>query len=86
MKHIQMFKQEGKEIVPVESEEEGEYLSRVCGPSNVIYDVGGNLTKLQDSLVKGLSGYDKDEIDESFEKKSELKWGITLRLGRLCPH
>jgi len=40
MNELHIFKQDEFEIIPIESEEEVDYLSRCYGSMNVVYDMG----------------------------------------------
>jgi hypothetical protein len=46
MRHLHSFKEDGMEVIPVESKEEGDYLSENYGILNIVYDIKGSLTKL----------------------------------------
>ena len=84
IKHLQAFKQDRMEVVPVESKEEADYLSEGFGMSNVIYDVGGSLTKLQGSLDAGAGKQGRyRELSGPSEKSWVLRWDIKIRLCKL---
>ena len=73
------------EIIPVEREEEAHYLSRRYGIGNVVYDIGGSLTKLQSSLEAGTRNQGGCRELRQSERECELKWGIKIRLCKLVP-
>lgn len=87
IRHLQSFKEDGKEVIPVENEEEASYLSENYGIWDGIYDVKGSLTKLQDALDAGRGQQDRfRELGSLSEKECELGWGIKMRLCELDVH
>ncbi len=81
MKHLQIFKQDGIEVIPVGSEEEADYLSEQYGMRNVVYDIGGGLTNLQRSLEAGVANHGKyRNLGSPYEKECMLRRGIGIRL------
>jgi hypothetical protein len=75
------------DIIPVENEEEANYLSEKYGVRNSVYDIKGTLTKLQGSLEAGQGQRDRScEPGRLSEKECELGWGIKMRLCRVNVH
>jgi hypothetical protein len=73
MRHLHSFKEDGMEVIPVESKEEGDYLSENYGIRNIVYDIKGSLTKLQGSLEAGQGQLDRiHELSSLSEKEFEL--------------
>jgi hypothetical protein len=87
MKHLQSFKDDGMEIIPVDNEEEANYLRGEYGIRNGVYDIRGSLTKLQGSLEAGAGQQGKyRELSDRSEKECELGWGIKMRLCKIGVH
>ena len=81
IKHLQMFKQDGMEIVPVDSKDEADYVSKSYGTAKVVYDIGGGLTKLQESLAAGPGSHaGNHDFGGSPKREYELRWGVKIRL------
>jgi hypothetical protein len=74
MKHLQSFKDNGMEIIPVNNEEEANYLKEEYGIRNGVYDIKNSLTKLQSSLKAGAGQQGKyRELNDRSEKECELR-------------